>query len=115
MALALLDLVDTEDDGAYRLAIDTGTNTEFEVRVGGEVVRRAGVDFVDPVSFATPRRRSDGNPMGSATEISVRVPPGRDAGFAQLFSWKGRQLAATFSDVIELPRRLPPRRRPVAR
>ena len=108
MALALLDLVDTQDDGAYRFAVDTGTNTEFEIRIGGGVVRRAGADFVDPVSFAAPRRRTDGSPLGSATELSVRVPPGRDAGFAQLFSWKGDRRAATFSDIVELPRRIPP-------
>jgi hypothetical protein len=72
MALALLDLVDTQDDGGYRFAVDTGTNTEFEIRIGGGVVRRAGADFVEPVSFATPRRRTDGSPMGSATEVGVR-------------------------------------------
>ncbi len=115
MALALLDLVDTQDDGGYRFAVDTGTNTEFEIRIGGGVVRRAGADFVEPVSFATPRRRTDGSPMGSATEVGVRPPPGRDAKFAQLFSWKGDRRAATFSDIVVLPRPLPPRRRTVAR
>ncbi|MEG3165131.1 hypothetical protein U1701_11050 [Sphingomonas sp. PB2P19] len=120
MALALLDLVDTEDEPAdsardsarYRFAVDTGTNTEFEIRIGSGVVRRAGADFVEPVSFATPPRRTDGSPMGSATELAVAVAPGTDAGFAQLFSWKGGRRATTFSDVVELPRRLPPRGRP---
>ncbi len=115
MALALLGLVDTQDDGGYRFAVDTGTNTEFEIRIGGGVVRRAGADFVEPVSFATPRRRTDGSPMGSATEVGVQLPPGRDAKFAQLFSCKGDRRAATFSDIVVLPRPLPPRRRTVAR
>lgn len=112
MALALLDLVDF-DEGGYDLAVDTGTNTQYEIRLGDEVGRRAGLDVVDGVFQSLPLRRAEGagDPLAPPETVRITLPPRDGALFAQLYTSKPGKRSPAISAVVELPRLGPGRRR----
>src|SRR6185436_18999032 len=106
MALALLDPLGSDSRGA-RFRIDTGTSRYYQLKVGKARQRRAGLDWIDEVVYATPIavNRAGGDLLGSST--SVRVPAKYFEGgraYVQLFSFKtadGRSPA--FSNVVLVP------------
>lgn len=111
MALALLDLVDFDEAG-YDLAVDTGTNSQYEIRLGNEIGQRAGLPFVDGVFQTLPLRRAEGvgDPLAPPETVRIAVPQHRGALFAQLFTWKPGRRSPAFSAVVELPRLGPAKR-----
>jgi hypothetical protein len=112
MALAILELVDLGRTG-IRLAVDTGTNKYYQLKVGRKVRRDHGIDWVDDVHLTTPLAASNagGDLLRSPTQ--VRLPTedlGREPAFVQLFSYKSPQgRSPAFSEVLRLD---PPRDRP---
>jgi hypothetical protein len=106
MALAILDPVGSDSRGA-RFRIDTGTNRYYQLKVGRARRRRAGLDWIDEVTYATPiaLNRAGGYLLGSST--NVRIPAKCFEGghsYVQLFSFKtpdGKSPA--FSNVVLLP------------
>lgn len=107
MALAHIDLVD-RNVAAARFRIDTGTNRWYTIRIGREVSERAGYRLVDDIVAETPLRENPngGGLLGTATEVSVRVPVerlDRGRGSAQLWSFRTRaRLGPAFSEVVAL-------------
>jgi hypothetical protein len=105
MALAILDLVGLDGRSA-RFRIDTGTNRYFQLKVGRSVGSRSGLEWIDDVVFATPIKLNarGGGLLDTSAEISVPgARLGRDAPYAQLFSFKtqdGRSPA--FSPVVRV-------------
>jgi hypothetical protein len=103
MALAILELVDS-DDARVKLRIDTGTNRYYHLKIGKGVTRRHGIDWVDGVVGSTAMRTNDagGSLLGSGKEISIpaKAFEGGNA-YVQLFSYKTPEgKAPAFSEVI---------------
>ena len=90
MALALLELVDQEDDRLH-FRIDTGTNLFFQLRAGTGIRRDLGIELLEDVYFSTPitRNPSGGAPLDSSSELEVSMARlNRSNTYAQLFSFK---------------------------
>ena len=83
MALAILELLAFEK--AYvRFNIDTGTNRYYQLKIGRNVQRKYGIDWVDNVFFST--------------------PVGTNDAYVQLFSFKTAQgKSPAFSRVVKVP------------
>jgi hypothetical protein len=90
MALAILELLDYDDD-RFEFQIDTGTNAYYQLRAGTGVRRDVGIDLVEDVYFTTPvaRNETGGDLFRTSREISVpaRHFDRRDT-YAQLVSFK---------------------------
>ena len=106
MALAILELLAFEK--AYvRFNIDTGTNRYYQLKIGRNVQRKYGIDWVDDVFFSTPVGTNDagGNPLSSSKDISIPVTRfNKENAYVQLFSFKTAQgKSPAFSRVVKVP------------
>lgn len=105
MALAILDLVDT-DESNVTFRIDTGTNTHYQLKIGRDVREDGGRNWVDDVYFTTPLEENDasGDLFDSSREIALPLKHfERGKSFLQLVSSKAGGKAQAFSEVIAMP------------
>ncbi len=106
MALAILELLTIEQNNV-RFKIDTGTNRYYQLKIGRNVQKKSGIDWLDEVFFATPVSVNDagGSLWNSSKPVSI---PTRqfDQGkvYVQLFSYKTPQgKSPALSRVIRVP------------
>lgn len=103
MALAWMKPLDIGRD-ALRIAVDTGTNRYFQLRVGRARSTRQGLDWVDEVYLTTPITRNDagGSLLPATREVMVpaaQLEPGES--YVQLVSYKAPDgHGPAFSDVV---------------
>lgn len=105
MALAILEWMDSDDSHVW-FRIDTGTNTQYQLRVGREVREDGDGEWVDDVYLSPPAGRSEGgaDPFGGPIEVSVPLAQfERGRAYAQLYTWKEGGRGQTVSDVVPLP------------
>lgn len=106
MALAILELVDFEP-AQVRFNIDTGTNRYYQLKIGRNVRRKSGIDWVDEVFFSTPVSLNEvgGSLFNSSKDISLPIKRfDKEKAYVQLFSFKtpgGKSPA--FSRVLQVP------------
>ncbi len=105
MALAILELLDF-DKARVQFRIDTGTNKYYQLKIGRNVRRKHGIDWVDSVVVATPMSSNEagGGLLNSSTEISIPAPRfGNSNAYVQLFSFKTTKgKSPAFSRVIKV-------------
>jgi hypothetical protein len=105
MALAILELLDA-DETKVAFRIDSGTNTQFQLKFGRAVRDDGGGDWVDDVYYTTPASQIEGHAgfSGGAQEVCVPLDKlERGRGYAQLFTCKAGDKAQAFSDVLVMP------------
>ncbi len=107
MALAILEALDIVGPNLL-FHIDTGTNRYYQLKIGRDVHRRDGLDWVDGVYFTTPVHvnRSGGDLFNSSQELTIAVPAARlekGIAYAQLFSFKTTEgKSPAFSRVVKV-------------
>lgn len=106
MALAILELLAFEK-GNVRFNIDTGTNRYYQLKIGRNVQRKYGIDWVDDVFFSTPVRTNDagGGLLSSSKDIVLPVTRfDKENAYVQLFSFKTAEgKSPAFSSVVKVP------------
>jgi hypothetical protein len=106
MALAILELLAVEK--AYvRFNIDTGTNKYYQLKIGRNVRRKYGIDWVDEVVSSTPVgiNEAGGNVLHSSKDVSIPVTRfDKGNAYVQLFSFKTAEgKSPAFSRVVRVP------------
>src|SRR5690349_20307184 len=107
MALAILEALDIAGAN-LRFHIDTGTNQYYQLKIGRDLQRRDGLDWVDSVYFSTPVRvnKSGGDLFKSSQELKIAIPairPDKGIAYAQLFSFKTPEgKSPAFSRVVKI-------------
>jgi hypothetical protein len=105
MALAILEWVDS-DESQVRFRIDTGTNTQYQLKVGRAVRQDDDGEWLDDVYLSLPPARSGGEQQQFAPPLEISVVLQRfERGpcFAQLYTSKDGGRAQTVSEVVQLP------------
>src|SRR5713101_1296437 len=106
MALAILELGEW-GNAKVGFNIDTGTSRYYRLKIGRNVQRKYGIDWVDDVYYQTPVTLNDagGSLLNSAKDVFIPIRQ-FDKGdvFVQLFSFKSPQgKSPAFSRVVKVP------------
>ena len=103
MALAILESLGSDGKGE-QFRIDTGTNRFYRLKVGRTKERRAGVEWVGEITFATPVGRNPraGDPFRSSTDVVIPAQHFEGGhSYVQLFSFKTADgISPAFSPVV---------------